>query len=250
MVNPPIHIWFLLLVSSWAAATVSGLVGFGGAVILVPILVHAIGAKAAVPVLTIAQVFGNASRAWIGYRNLVWRQVAIFSAGALPTAVLGSALFTSISTCTAQISIAITVLVLVVLRRLGIHPARGPFALAALGCVVGFLSATAGTAGPLSASAFFALSLPHACYIASEAMAALLMHVTKSVVYQRFDALGNEEMLLGAAMGGAMVMGSLTGKALVGRWSQARLAAIVEVLLVAIALELIVSVLCDSRSCE
>lgn len=49
----------ILFLASWLAATVSGAAGFGGALILLPILTNLLGVKAAVPVLTIAQLGGQ-----------------------------------------------------------------------------------------------------------------------------------------------------------------------------------------------
>lgn len=58
--------WILLLVGGWLAATISGAAGFGGALLLLPVLTYVVGAKAAVPILTLAQLLGNLSRA--GFR--------------------------------------------------------------------------------------------------------------------------------------------------------------------------------------
>jgi uncharacterized membrane protein YfcA len=52
----------LLFIISWLAATISGAAGFGGALLLLPILTHILGVKAAVPVLAIMQLPGNLSR--------------------------------------------------------------------------------------------------------------------------------------------------------------------------------------------
>lgn len=54
----------VLLVGAAAllAATVAGVTGFGGAVLLLPVLVWAVGARDTVVVLTVAQLVGNGSR--------------------------------------------------------------------------------------------------------------------------------------------------------------------------------------------
>lgn len=51
------------------AAAVSGVAGFGGALLLLPLLTHTVGARAAVPLLTVAQRVG-----WRG-----WGQAFLFS---------------------------------------------------------------------------------------------------------------------------------------------------------------------------
>ena len=47
------------------AATIAGVTGFGGAVLLLPVLVWAFGARDAVIVLTVAQLIGNGSRVFL-----------------------------------------------------------------------------------------------------------------------------------------------------------------------------------------
>lgn len=41
--------WGILLICGWLGATVSGAAGFGGALLLLPILAFTVGGKAAVP---------------------------------------------------------------------------------------------------------------------------------------------------------------------------------------------------------
>ena len=53
------------------------------------------------------------------------------------------------------------------------------------GAVTSFLSGVAGSAGPLGAAFFLGLDLPAVAYVASEAVTASAMHVTKIMVYQR-----------------------------------------------------------------
>lgn len=85
--------WVFLLLCGWIAGTVSGAVGFGGALLLLPVLTLTSGARAAVPILTVAQLLGNLSRAGFGWREIRWRPALAFSAGAVPAGVIGSRLF-------------------------------------------------------------------------------------------------------------------------------------------------------------
>lgn len=52
----------LLLTSAFVAAAISGSAGFGGALLLLPLLTHIVAVSGAVPLLTIAQLVGNISR--------------------------------------------------------------------------------------------------------------------------------------------------------------------------------------------
>ena len=52
----------LLLLAGLAASTLAAVAGFGGAAILLPVLVALFGPRDAIPILTIAQLVGNGSR--------------------------------------------------------------------------------------------------------------------------------------------------------------------------------------------
>jgi uncharacterized membrane protein YfcA len=55
----------VIVVATLTASTLAAVAGFGGAAIMLPILVWAIGVRDAVPLLTVAQLMGNLSRVWI-----------------------------------------------------------------------------------------------------------------------------------------------------------------------------------------
>jgi len=68
-------VWLLMMFAGWLAATASGAAGFGGALLLLPVITlpvitYAVGAKAAVPMLTVAQLLGNLSRASVGGKGI------------------------------------------------------------------------------------------------------------------------------------------------------------------------------------
>jgi uncharacterized membrane protein YfcA len=111
--------------------------------------------------------------------------------------------------------------------------------LAPAGALVGFVSAIAGSAGPLGAVVFPSLRLPPQAYVASGAVTAVLIHITKSVMYGRYAAMTAADVLSGLALGGAMMLGSWTGRKVIERLPEKSLALMVEALLVVVALSLI-----------
>ena len=54
-----------VIAAAFAASTMSAVTGFGGAAIMLPVLVWAFGVRDAVPLLTVVQLSGNASRVWL-----------------------------------------------------------------------------------------------------------------------------------------------------------------------------------------
>lgn len=79
--------WCLVSAAALAAGTLSAVTGFGGAAILLPLLVAAFGPREAVPILAVAQLIGNGSRVWFNRRELDWRVAGCFALGAAPAAV-------------------------------------------------------------------------------------------------------------------------------------------------------------------
>jgi uncharacterized membrane protein YfcA len=234
--------WTILLSCGWLAGTVSGAAGFGGALLLLPILAFMVGGKAAVPILTVAQLLGNLSRAGFGRRDIRWRPALIFSAGAVPAGVIGSRLFVALPPALILRLIGVFLLMVVALRHTKMGVRRMPEGLLApAGAGVGLLSAIAGSAGPLGAAVFLGLHLPAQAYVASEAVTAVLMHLAKGITYGRYSAITFDDFCRGLALGGSLVVGSWTGRKLIERLPEEGFSRIVETLLVVSAVTLLLS---------
>ena len=232
--------WCLLLVCGWFAGTVSGAAGFGGALLLLPVLTFVVGAKAAVPILTIAQLLGNASRAGFGWRDIQWRPAFLFSTGAIPASFIGSRLFVDLTPVFLPRAIGFFLLLVLGLRHTELGKRKTPqWSLAPAGAVVGLVSAIAGSAGPRAATVCLGLNVSASAYVATEALTAVLLHLIKSIVYGYYAAIRFDDLIQGVALGCSLMIGSWTGRKLISQISYATFTWIVEVLLLASALSLI-----------
>jgi len=200
-------------------ATLAAVTGFGGAAVLLPVLVWVVGPRLAVPVLTVAQLVGNGSRVWFNRRQVDYRVVAWFALGGVPFAVLGGFLFASAPLHILTRAIGGFLLLIVGWRRLrpGViwRPTLRQFA--AVGAVSSFLSAIVGSVGPLMAPLFLGYGLVKGAYIGTEACATVVMHVTKLVVYREAAVLPNVSLVAGLALGPVMILGSWIGHRIVDR---------------------------------
>lgn len=234
------EVWLLMILVAWVASTISGIAGFGGSLIVLPVFTHLVGAKAAIPILTVSWLMGNFSRAVFGFRDIRWKPVAYFSAGALPAAIIGSRLFIELPTGLIMRGIGIFLLLAVAARHTPLLRELAPGWLVPVGALVGLLSALIGSAGPLGAAAFLSLNLPPPAYVASEAVTAVVMHLTKTVMYEQYNLISKQDFEMGVVLGLAMVAGSWTSRRFItkipGRW----FAIAVELLLVGVAISLIV----------
>lgn len=217
-----------------AAGTLAGVVGFGSAVILLPVCSYAFGPRAAVPVLTIAALLGNLSRAWVSRREIDWNAVGLYLLGGIPGALLGSILFIRVEARGLPIAFGLFVIASVPGRRwakrarLEVRPVHLPV----LGAVMGTLSAVVSTTGPINAPFFLSYGLVGGAYLATEALGAAGVHVTKALVYGKFAVGRPSEAAAGVGVGLCLVVGSYLGKRIVSRLDPARFVAAVEVLLV------------------
>lgn len=71
----------VLGIVAFVAAMLAAVTGFGGAAVLLPMLVLVFGVREAIPILTVAQLIGNGSRVWFNRRELDWKVVAWFALG-------------------------------------------------------------------------------------------------------------------------------------------------------------------------
>src|SRR5207248_734520 len=70
------------------AGTISGIVGTGSSIMLMPVLVYAYGPKEAVPIMAVASVMANFSRILAWWREVDWRACAAYSVTGIPAATL------------------------------------------------------------------------------------------------------------------------------------------------------------------
>jgi uncharacterized membrane protein YfcA len=152
----------LLFIASFIAAAISGAAGFGGALLLLPLLAAMVGVVHAIPLLTIAQLIGNLSRVGFGFRQIHWRPVALFLLGVIPFSLLGAASFVQLPKDVVTRAIGAALLVFVALKYVGVLKLKASSASLVMGGgVVGFLSGLVGSAGRLGRLSFFRSVCPH-----------------------------------------------------------------------------------------
>src|ERR671919_193698 len=84
----------VLASTALVSAVLGSVAGTGGTAILLPVLVHYFGIQTAVPIVTLANLAANISRAVVHGREVDKRVVIWFTLGSLPLTVLGTWLFT------------------------------------------------------------------------------------------------------------------------------------------------------------
>ena len=201
------------------ASTLAAVAGFGGAAVLLPILVLVFGVRDAIPILTVAQLIGNLSRVGFNRQELDLPVVGWFALGGVPAALVGGFLFASAPLSFLTRLLGIFLITVVVYR----HASKGTTlrlplrAFAMLGAVFSFLSALLGSVGPIMIPFFLAYGLVKGALIGTEALATVVMHVTKLAAYRSTAILTTTSIMVGLALGSIMILGSFVGKKILDR---------------------------------
>ncbi|WP_326543352.1 sulfite exporter TauE/SafE family protein [Pseudorhodoferax sp.] len=209
----------LVLAVGLVAGAVSGVIGTGSSLMLLPVLVHAFGPKQAVPIMAVAAVLGNASRVLAWWRVVDWRAVCAYALPGAPAAALGARTLWAMPAHAVDIALGLFFVLMVPLRhRLQRRQWRLQlWQLAIAGAGIGFLTGLVLSTGPLSVPAFAAYGLVKGAFIATEAASALLLYLAKSLTFSQLGGLPLDVLYKGLIVGASLMAGTFLGKAFVLR---------------------------------
>ena len=202
-----------------AAGTISGIVGFGSSIMLMPVLVIVFGPLQAVPIMAIAAVLANLSRVLIWWREVDWRACAAYSLTGAPAAALGARTLLALPPPLIEGALGVFFLLMIPARRwLAARGFRlGPVHLLVIGAVVGFLTGIVVTTGPITAPIFLATGLVKGAFIATEAAGSLAVYASKTTVFRHFGALPLPVIVQGVITGASLMLGAWIAKRFVLR---------------------------------
>lgn len=209
----------LLSLLALAAGVLSGIVGTGSSLILLPVLVVLYGPRVAVPVMAIASVFGNIGRVVAWWREIRWRPVLGYSLTGVPGAVLGAHTLLTIPPVVVDVFLAVFFLAMIPIRRL-IRRSRIRIRLwhmAVAGVLVGFLTGLVLSTGPLSVPVFTGYGLSGGAFLGSEAASAVMLYAGKLATFGSADVLTPAVVARGLVIGAVLLIGSILAKWVVRR---------------------------------
>lgn len=215
--------YLLVLLAGFAAGCLSGVIGTGSSILLLPLLVHAFGPKQAVPIMAIAALMANFSRVLAWWREVDWKAVAAYALPGVPAAALGARTLLALPANVIEISLGLFFLTMIPVRHLlaRLQWKARLWHLALAGAVIGFLTGIVLSTGPLSVPVFLAYGLLKGAFLATEAASSLFIYIAKVMTFREFGALPVEVILQGMVVGASLMAGTFAGKALVLRMSAA-----------------------------
>ncbi|MDN5001735.1 sulfite exporter TauE/SafE family protein [Bradyrhizobium sp. GCM10027634] len=196
------------------AGTISGIVGTGSSIMLMPVLVYAYGPKEAVPIMAVASVMANFSRILAWWREVDWRACAAYSITGIPAAALGARTLLALPPHAVDLAIGVFLIAMVPARHwLARHDLKANlWHLAIGGAIIGYLTGIVVSTGPLSVPLFLFYGLSKGAFLATEAASSLGLYFAKSVTFERFGALTQEVFIKGLIAGASLMSGAFVAK--------------------------------------
>ena len=201
------------------AGTVSGVIGTGSSIMLVPVLVYEFGPKEAVPIMAVAAVMANISRILAWWREVDWRACAAYSVTGIPAAALGARTLLVLPSRLVDIAIGLFLILMIPTRRwLAARNFKVTLShLAIAGAIVGFLTGIVVSTGPISVAIFLTYGLIKGAFLATEAASSLAVFTSKAVTFQLFGALAPAVLAKGLITGSSVMAGAFIAKRFVLR---------------------------------
>jgi len=225
--------YIFVLMVGLAAGALSGIIGTGSSIMLLPVLVYQFGPKQAVPIMAIAALMSNIAKVMAWWREVDWRAFAAYSITGIPAAALGARTLLVLPPQIVDIALGVFFLSMIPARR-WLHARRFTISLwqlALVGAVIGFLTGIVLSTGPLSVPAFTSYGLVKGAFLSTEAASSLALMVSKVVTFQQSGALPLPAIIQGVIIGFSVMAGSFVGKLIVQRMSSGTFQMLLDILL-------------------
>ncbi|KQV30304.1 hypothetical protein ASC97_22595 [Rhizobium sp. Root1203] len=214
--------YVLVCAIAFLAGCLSGVIGTGASLILLPVLVPMFDPARAIPVMAIAGLMANAARVMAWHREIDWRAVLAYALPGVPAASLGALSLVHLPAAISGTLLGIFIILLVPLRRYITHCniTIGPAGMAVAGAVVGFLTGLFLSTGPLSVPAFLAFGLVKGAFLSTEAASSIFVQVAKVLTFYQAGALTSDLLISGLIIGCALMAGTFFTKRYVIKMSE------------------------------
>ena len=211
----------LVLAVGFVAGIVSGIVGTGATIILLPVLVYVFGPREAVPIMAVVALMSNFAKITSWWKAIDWRVTAAYAAGGIPAAALGARTLLILPPRIVDIALGLFFLAMIPgrhwLAARNVKLGYGGLALAGAG--IGFLTGIVVSTGPLSVPTFAAAGLVKGAFIATEAAGSLALYISKAITFRTFGALPLDIVTKGLIAGSSVMAGTYLARLIVERLS-------------------------------
>ncbi|MPW16407.1 TSUP family transporter [Paraburkholderia sp. CNPSo 3157] len=233
--------YLLVLAVGLAAGTLSGVIGTGSSMLLMPVLVMMFGPQQAVPIMAIAAIMGNIGKVLAWWREIDWRACGAYCATAVPGAALGVRTLLALPPHAVEIALGVFFVAMVLVRHWLTRRSIGLklWHLAVIGGPIGFLTGIVVSTGPITVPVFMGYGLVKGAFLATEAAGSVGVYVAKVMTFGRFGALPVHVVLDGLIVGCALMAGAFCARRIVVRMSPGTFRLVVDGLMLSSGLSLL-----------
>ena len=233
--------YFIVLAVGLLAGVLSGVIGTGSSMMLMPVLVMLYGPKEAVPIMAIAAILGNLGKVLSWWREIDWRACFAYCVTAVPGAALGVRTLLALPPHAVEIALGIFFVAMVPTRRWLSRRSIGfsLLQLSMIGAVVGFLTGIVVSTGPITVPVFMGYGLVKGAFLATEAAGSLAVYGAKVTVFQHFGALPLRVVADGLITGMSLMLGTFAARRIVAQMSPGTFKLVVDGLMLSSGLSLL-----------
>jgi uncharacterized protein len=230
----------ILIITAFFTSALTAAFGIGGGVALLAVMANLVPVAVLIPVHGVVQLGSNTGRALVQIRHVVWPLLGLFSAGAVVGAFIGAQLVVSLPE--ALLKACVGAFVLFTLWGPTLSGRKGgPWALVLGGTLATGLTMFVGATGPFVAAMLARRIDERKGYVGTHAMAMVVQHGLKVVVFGFLGFAFAAWVPLMAAMIAAGFAGTLLGSRLLHALPEKTFRTAFKWLLSALALQLIAS---------
>lgn len=198
---------FLFGLSAWFFSTVAA---GGAATLLIPIISFLLGVQMVAPIISVAALLANPSRAYLFRKHIDWQVIRYLLPGSIIGAVIGAWSLTHINVQIVQILLGIFLVSYVLQDKLSKSKLAIKMKLAwflPLGFSVSFLSGLIGATGPVYNPFMLGYGLLKERLVGTKAINSFIMQLTKLLSYSAFGALSMQIVSYGVVLGAGAIIG-------------------------------------------
>lgn len=206
--------YLFVLAAGLVAGLISGVIGTGSSIILLPILVFTFGPKQAVPIMAVAAVMANLARVMAWWKVIDWRAFFAYSITGVPAAAMGARTLLALPVNLINSCLGLFFVLMIPFRHwlIARHFHLNLWHLSIAGGLIGYLTGVVLSTGPLSVPAFTAYGLVKGAFIGTEAASSLFLYVGKLIIFGSFGALPADIFMKGLIVGASLMTGTFAGK--------------------------------------
>jgi uncharacterized membrane protein YfcA len=233
--------YVLVLCVGLMAGVLSGVIGTGSSMMLMPVLVILYGPQQAVPIMAIAAIMGNLGKVLSWWREIDWRACFAYCVTAVPGAMLGVRTLLALPPHAVELALGLFFVSMVPVRRwLARRSIRFSLLhLSLIGAVVGFLTGIVVSTGPITVPVFMGYGLVKGAFLATEAAGSLAVYGAKVAVFRHFGALPPHLIANGLITGTSIMLGTFAARRIVARMSPHKFKLVVDGLMLCSGLSLL-----------